>query len=228
MKLLSVISKWTPQPENLRHLATCIFWLGQSVKKGLLWLMHKNWMGTLRTRWQAASMNDYARSPYKAITIHFILPEINWELWKLYVKTHTHIYTPERAIIWPINLNVNHVTWHSWDYIWEMKLIHLEISNCGHDVRSGRQGNRRSGYRLPVEMEWETRLCEIKWTWAAGHWQTWAQITRMYWVRAHFTCSLPRSILSIRWSPLWRSSARSNSSWAILSCKRNGYICMIS
>lgn len=33
------------------------------------------------------------------------------------------------------------------------------------------------------------------------------------------TCSLPRSILFISWSPLWRSSSRSNSSWAILSCR---------
>lgn len=31
--------------------------------------------------------------------------------------------------------------------------FHSEISDCGHDVRGGRQGNRRSGYHLQVEME---------------------------------------------------------------------------
>lgn len=38
--------------------------------------------------------------------------------------------------------------------------FHLEISDCGHDVRGGRQSNRRSGYHFQVEMGTETHLCE--------------------------------------------------------------------
>lgn len=40
----------------------------------------------------------------------------------------------------------------------------------------------------------------------------------MCWLRACSTCSRPRSILSISWSPLWRSSSRFISNCAILSC----------
>lgn len=47
-------------------------------------------------------------------------------------------------------------------------------------------------------------------------------IMSLCWLRACRTCSRPRSILSIRWSPLWRSSSRFNSNCAILSCINRG------
>lgn len=108
---------------------------------------------------------------------------------------------------------------------WEIKLetacrFHLEISDCGHDVRGETQSCSRSGYRLKVEMEQWHFCVNYSGHGEQGHWHE---------VRAHndnvltehvpCTCSRPRSILSISWSPLWRSSSRFNSSWTILSYK---------
>lgn len=226
MKLLKVIFKWTPQPENLRHLAACIFWLGQRIRKGLLWLMHKNWIDTLRPRWQAASLNDYARSSYKAIT-RSLYPDLKWpgNLPRVDIickDTHARTHARERVLMYHMNLHVYHASrlFQALNCFVEiMCWFHSEISDCGHDVRGGRQSNRRSGYHLQVEMGTETHLCELKWTWRADHWHRWALIMTMCWVSVCWTCSLPRSILSISWSPLWRSSSRFNSSWAILSYK---------
>lgn len=68
----------------------------------------------------------------------------------------------------------------TWDCFVEITCwFHSEISDCGHDVRGGRQSNRRSGYHLQVEME-QRHVC--KWTWTAGHWREWALIMKMCWV----------------------------------------------
>lgn len=68
-------------------------------------------------------------------------------MWRLYVKTHS-VHVHENTDIIGLYLRpqtvlcgVSHVP------------VHSEISGCSHDVRGGRQSNRRSGYHLQVEME---------------------------------------------------------------------------
>lgn len=93
--------------------------------------------------------------------------------------------------------------------IWRSNVpFHLEISGCNHDVRNGRQSDRRSRTHLQADIK-QRHVCVCT--------DRWTLMMKTCWVC--FTCSLPRSILSIRLSPLWRSSSRFISSWAILSYK---------
>lgn len=99
--------------------------------------------------------------------------------------------------------------------LWRLRCgILSEISDCGHDVRRGRQSSRRSGYRLQMEQRHVCVNVTEQLT------DTGEPIMTTCWLTACRTCSLPRSILSIRWSPLWRSSSRFNSNCVILSCVR--------
>lgn len=207
----SIISKCTPQPENLRHLATCIFWLRRCIKKGLLWLMHENWIDTPRPCWWAANLNDYAISSYKAIT-HPLYPDQkereNFWVLILHVKTQTLEKNPWTCTrITHINSLRTHLRPEA--VIWRSNVpFHLEISGCNHDVRNGRQSDRRSRTHLQADIK-QRHVCVCT--------DRWTLMMKTCWVC--FTCSLPRSILSIRLSPLWRSSSRFISSWAILSYK---------
>lgn len=89
---------------------------------------------------------------------------------------------------------------------------YMEVFLVSNDVRGGRQSNRRSRYHLQIRME-QRHFCE------AGH----IMSTHNENVLNVCTCSLPLSILSINWSPLWRSSSRSSSIWAILSCRTKDF-----
>lgn len=164
----SIISKCTPQPENLRHLATCIFWLRRCIKKGLLWLMHENWIDTPRPCWWAANLNDYAISSYKAIT-HPLYPDQkereNFWVLILHVKTQTLEKNPWTCTrITHINSLRTHLRPEA--VIWRSNVpFHLEISGCNHDVRNGRQSDRRSRTHLQADIKQRhVCVCTDRWT----------------------------------------------------------------